>query len=225
MQEEGSLKRAYEKRIAQKRKGYEITAKMIGYTIQKMKAAKIITGNVQIKGRLKSFKSARENYSKKAIDDCFGIRIIAEKTEDLEAIRRQLEKILVIEQTKDHRNKRETLYDAVHQMAHIDSRYIEANNLDPEIFPIIEIQYWSKELEIICSKGELAYSKYKKRNVDKIMETYAKNPYDVYANLPTCYEINGNKIRILSAEETLATIYPELESIMQANQAVESEAR
>ena len=218
------MKRDYEKRIEQQRQGYEITAKMIGYTIQKMQEAGIISGKVKIKGRLKSFKSASENYSKKAIDDCFGIRIIAEKPEDLEKIKKHLEKILVIEKTKDHRKRKDSEYNAVHQMAHMPSKYIEENHLAPETFPVIEIQYWEAELERMCMSGELSYSKYKKRNIEKIIETYRKNPFEVYANLPTCYEIKGNKIRILSAEETLDTIYPEIKGIRETI-ALEKEAR
>ena len=70
--------RVYNQDIASQTQGYEITAKLIGYVIQKMKAEGIISGNVKITGRIKSFKSAYENYKLKGkvIDDCFGIRII-----------------------------------------------------------------------------------------------------------------------------------------------------
>ena len=64
--EKKNLKRDYEEKIENKRKGYELTARMIGYTIQKMKEASLISGDVKVTGRLKSFKSASENYKKKA---------------------------------------------------------------------------------------------------------------------------------------------------------------
>ena len=53
-----------------------MTATMIGYIVEKMKNANIISNEVSISGRIKSFKSAYENTGKKAVDDCFGIRII-----------------------------------------------------------------------------------------------------------------------------------------------------
>lgn len=215
MQEKKNLKRDYEEKIENKRKGYELTARMIGYTIQKMKEASLISGDVKVTGRLKSFKSASENYKKKAIDDCFGIRIIANKPEDLEAIRKEIENIFVVEKTKNHREKSKTGYNAVHQMVHIDNRYINENHLNPNIFPIIEIQYWEEELERMCISGELSYSKYKKRDVTKIAQQYKENPYYIYENLPIYYEINGNSLRRLSKEETLIKIYPEIELIEQ----------
>ena len=70
-----------------------MTAAMIGYIVEKMKRANIVSGNVSVSGRIKSFKSAYENTGKKAVDDCFGIRIIG-PMEDLKKIQAEIEKIL-----------------------------------------------------------------------------------------------------------------------------------
>lgn len=79
-----------------------------------------------------------------------------------------------------------------------------------ELTPAVEIQYWNNELEEMCETGEISYSKYKHKDMKRIQEMYDENPFATYKNLPTYYEIRGNKIRMLSAEETLIKLYPDL---------------
>ena len=210
MQELNALRRGYEQKIAQKKSGFELMAKMIGYTIQEMGKAGLLENEVEVWGRLKSFKSAYENYHKKAIDDCFGIRIIAKNDKDLEKIQQQLDKIFIVEKTKDHGKKSNTKYNAVHQMIRMNEHYADTHKLNIEGMPIIEIQFWNNELENMCETGEISYSKLKHKDLKKIQTVYKQNPFEVYRNLPTYYEIRGNKIRMLSAEETLRKIYPDL---------------
>ena len=86
LQEVTELRRKYENEIEEKKGGFELIARIIGYTIYKMKMEGLLEQDVEVWGRLKSFKSAYENYQKKAIDDCFGIRIIAQNDGDLEKV-------------------------------------------------------------------------------------------------------------------------------------------
>ena len=85
------MRKSYNSFIERQRVGYEMTAAMIGYIVEKMKRANIVSGNVSVSGRIKSFKSAYENTGKKAVDDCFGIRIIG-PMEDLKKIQAEIEK-------------------------------------------------------------------------------------------------------------------------------------
>lgn len=210
LQEVTELRRKYENEIEEKKGGFELIARIIGYTIYKMKMEGLLEQDVEVWGRLKSFKSAYENYQKKAIDDCFGIRIIAQNDGDLEKVRKQIEKLFVVDQTKDHRKKSASKYNAIHEMVHLDSSFISAHNMKEELTPAVEIQYWNNELEEMCETGEISYSKYKHKDMKRIQEMYDENPFDTYKNLPTYYEIRGNKIRMLSAEETLIKLYPDL---------------
>lgn len=199
----------YKSFIDHQKKGYEITAKMIGYIIERMKQNKIITGNVQITGRIKSYHSAYANSSKKSVDDCFGIRIIG-KSEDLEKIEKQLEKILIVDRTKDHRKKKKR-YNAVHQMIHIKRQYTEGKGLDYDLFPLIEVQYWDMNLEKLCTTGELSYANYKRSDFQRISKEYATDPNSVLGEMPVYYEIKGNNMHMLNPEETLFRLYPEIE--------------
>lgn len=198
----------YKSFITHQKSGYEITAKMIGYIVDKMVQEKMITGDVQITGRIKSYHSVYENSHKKSVDDCFGIRIVG-KREDLVKIKEQLEKILVIDRTKDHRKKKKK-YNAVHQMVHIKKQYIEGKGLDYNLFPVIEVQYWDMDLEQLCTKGELSYANYKKSDYQRIRKQFAQNPQEVLKQMPIYYDIVGNKIYMLSPEETLYKLYPEM---------------
>ena len=99
-----------------------MTAAMIGYIVEKMKRANIVSGNVSVSGRIKSFKSAYENTGKKAVDDCFGIRIIG-PMEDLKKIQAEIEKNFKVDATKDHSRKANSSYNAIHEMLHMHAKY------------------------------------------------------------------------------------------------------
>lgn len=198
----------YKSFINHQKSGYEITAKMIGYIVERMIQEKIITADIQITGRIKSYHSVYENSNKKSVDDCFGIRIVG-KREDLLEIEKQLEKILVIDRTKDHRKKKKK-YNAVHQMVHMKKQYAEGNGLDYNLFPLIEVQYWDMDLEQLCTTGELSYANYKQSDFKRICKQYLENPESVLEEMPIYYEIKGNNIRMLSKRETLYKLYPEI---------------
>lgn len=213
------MRTSYYEHIEKQRRGYEITAAMIGYVVQKMQDASIISENVSISGRIKSFKSAYENTGKKAVDDCFGLRIIGDY-EDLVKIEKELREILVVDSTKDHRKKTETQYNGIHKMVHMDEKYAQNNGMQPEMFPEIEIQYWDEETKQKCLYGELSYANYKKRDLLAILEGLDNDLESVYKNLPVCYEIQGNNIRMLSSQETLYKIYPEIQELEEMRKKV-----
>lgn len=208
---------SYNEFIERQRKGYEITAAMIGYIVQKMQEASIVKGEVSISGRIKSFKSAYENTGKKAVDDCFGIRIVG-NINDLIAIERELSRMLVLDLKKDHRKNKNTKYNGLHEMVHMDSRYIkeygmQENESEPIVFPQIEVQYWSEETRHECVYGELAYAKYKRKDLLAIIARLENDRENAYKDLPICYEIQGNNIRRLSNRETLYKVYPEIQEL------------
>lgn len=202
----------YEQHINNQKRGYEITAKIVGHVIRRMQEACYISGDVQVTGRIKSFKSAYENSEKKKVDDCFGIRIVA-SDEDLTKIRQQLEKILVVTQTKDHRKKKDTRYNGIHQMAHIQKRHAESSGICFEQFPLVEIQYWSREIQRLCLNGDLSYANYKRGDYRDFVEELEERGNNALGELPTYYEIIGNKIHKLSAKDTLSKLYPEIYSM------------
>ncbi len=211
MQQE-EIKDNYNLMIEQKRRGFEVTLKIVSSAIQRMKEEAIISDDVAISARLKSFKSAYENSIKgKKVDDCFGIRIVARNEQELEKIEETIQEILNIVKSKNHKTNHSTGYNALHQMAILKENFALANNMEHEQFPIVELQYWTKEIEKDCVHGELAYSRYKKKDMEKIRKTYKESPSDLYPLLPVFYEVKGDKIRTLSSEETLRKMYPDLE--------------
>ena len=213
------MRENYYNHIEQKRKGYEATAEMIGYIIKKMQDSGIISGEIIISGRIKSFKSVCENIGKKAVDDYFGIRIIGNK-KDLEQMEKRISKILVVDFVKDHRKRKDTKYNGIHEMAHMDRKYAESNGIDPKLFPEVEIQYWDEETKEKCLCGELSYANYKKKDLLEILDRLNQNPEKTLEDLPMCYEIEGNNIHLLSPEETLYRLYPEIKQIEEQSSVV-----
>lgn len=207
-----SMREVYEKHINNQKRGYEITAKIVGHVIRRMQEACYISGDVQVTGRIKSFKSAYENTEKKKLDDCFGVRIVA-SDEDLTKIRQQLEKILVVTQTKDHRKKKDTKYNGIHQMVHIQKRYADSSGICFEQFPLVEIQYWSREIQRLCINGDLSYANYKRGDYRDFVEELEERGNNALGELPTYYEIIGNRMHKLSAKDTLLKLYPEIYSM------------
>ena len=65
MEEIEEMREVYNSFIEGQFAGFEKTATMIGYIVERMQEANIISGNVSISGRIKSFKSVYENTGKK----------------------------------------------------------------------------------------------------------------------------------------------------------------
>ena len=83
-------------------------------------------------------------------------------------------------------------------------------NMNISDFPVVEVQYWTRNIERACVGGELAYSRYKQRDLQKIHAAYKKDPEGVYDLLPIFYEASGGNIRRLSPEQALFKMYPEI---------------
>ena len=217
------MRKSYNSFIERQRVGYEMTAAMIGYIVEKMKRANIVSGNVSVSGRIKSFKSAYENTGKKAVDDCFGIRIIG-PMEDLKKIQAEIEKNFKVDATKDHSRKANSSYNAIHEMLHMHAIYTANSGINPETFPEVEIQYWDEELREKCLYGELSYANYKSKDLIAISERLENDRENVLSDLPVFYTIEGNKIKRLSKQDSLYKMYPEIKRIEEGKRQGEEAA-
>lgn len=204
-----SKKECYESFVTHQKNGYEITARLIGYVIEKMKTFGLISEHVKITGRIKSYKSVIANDKKKTIDDCFGIRIIGTEQE-IEKIKEELAKVLLIDCVKDHKKCKNSNYKGLHQMVHIKKQFTEGKNIDYDLFPEIEVQYWTKQMEKDCTDGWLSYSHYKKEQFEKVIHELKQDRKAVLNQLPTYYEIKGTEMLEYFPEETLYKLYPEI---------------
>ena len=190
------MRKSYNSFIERQRVGYEMTAAMIGYIVEKMQRANIVSGNVSVSGRIKSFKSAYENTGKKAVDDCFGIRIIG-PMEDLKKIQAEIEKNFKVDATKDHSRKANSSYNAIHEMLHMHAK---------------------------CLYGELSYANYKSKDLIAISERLENDRENVLSDLPVFYTIEGNKIKRLSKQDSLYKMYPEIKRIEEGKRQGEEAA-
>ena len=217
------MRKSYNSFIERQRVGYEMTATMIGYIVEKMKNANIISNEVSISGRIKSFKSAYENTGKKAVDDCFGIRIIG-PMDDLRKIQAVIESEFTVDATKDHSRKVNSSYNAIHEMLHMKRKYASKSGVNYETFPEVEIQYWDEELREKCVYGELSYANYKSKDLIAISERLENDRENVLSDLPVFYTIEGNKITRLSKQDSLYKMYPEIKRIEEGKRQGEEAA-
>ena len=129
---------------------------------------------------------------------------------NLEKIQEAIAQMFEVELTRQHGTDGKERYDAKHQFIVLKKENISMIKKEPHEMPLVEVQYWTRELEKMCVGGELAYAKYKNKDLQGIFELYKKNPQAVFEQLPTCYEIKGRTVRQLEHEETLFKMYPEL---------------
>lgn len=203
---EEELRKIYEQFIEHQREGYEITASMIGYVIQRMQEQEKIGKDVKVSGRIKGFFSAKDNSDKKSLDDCFGIRIVAAE-EDYEKIIKELNQVLKVDKIKDHRERKKTGYTGIHTMVHLREEKIEKLNMDSVYFPEIEIQYWTPGLEERCTRGDLVHTKYKKDDINKLWKFYLNSTESFLKGLPKLFKIKGTTVEEKTENETLREEY------------------
>ena len=213
----------YRQYIEEQRAEYERAIIEIHEIVQKLRDGIIINGKkikikdaVKVEGRIKAFDSAFKNdrTEKKKLDDCFGIRVVTENKLSAivikEIIRRlnnsDIRKALCmadgadynVEEEKNHAKREGTEYNAVHQ--------IITRSTENEMSPLIEIQYWDKELEERCTYGDLSHGGYKKEKLKEVMNGM------IGKELPEYYDFDGNgKLKILSKEEAIKKMFPKEE--------------
>ena len=197
---------------------YEIINKLIDGIKVRNEILKI-SDNVRVEGRIKSFKSAFKNdlRDSKALDDCFGIRIIADNIKDASIIRQVIKRIsnsrlrkllgdavsedsvFKIIKEKNHAKRINTNYDAIHQIA--------IRNPKESSSPLIEIQYWDKKTEERCTCGDLNHSKYK--HIQGRFEEIKNGRIGI--EIPEYYEFDeeGN-LFVLDKEQAILKMFPEM---------------
>ena len=140
--------------------------------------------------------------------------------DDLRKIQAVIESEYTVDATKDHSRKVNSSYNAIHEMLHMHAKYTANSGINPETFPEVEIQYWDEELREKCVYGELAYSKYKSKDLIDILNRLEKDRERVLLDLPVFYMIEGREITRISKQEALYKMYPEIEEIEKSKKKV-----
>lgn len=184
------------------------------------------TKSVKMEARIKSYKSFCENIERgKTIEDCFGIRIVADEIA-LERIASSILQRAYVRSTKNHREITDTKYNAVH--INLVPKDASTNNpqLKPELLlPMIEVQLCTPEEEEKNNKGRLAHDVYKIKNHNElsntellraVIEEYTRvksmKGEELDKELPEYYEIDDEgKIKQLNTKERIRKMFPTVE--------------
>ena len=195
----------YKNDIENYRDTYVKNFEAIGKLVSKINENLNEKENIKLEGRIKSYNSFYKNISNgKNVDDCYGIRIIAEQ-EKLEQLMAIIKSVYSIKREKDHSKNNKTDYNAIHDV-------VWSNNQTKHDLPLIEIQYWTPEIEQKCTVGNLAYYIYKGKNIENIYENIMElNGEELKKSLPEYYKINdeGKAVK-LSQQETIRKLFPTL---------------
>ena len=216
----------YKRYINSQKKEYEQAIIDIYEIIEKLKEGiKIdstelkVDDKVRVEGRIKAFKSAIKNDLKdmKALDDCFGIRIIADNSGDAIMIQQIMKRlsnpklrealgdsisedtIFRVVEEKNHAQRLATKYNATHHISVRNPKNINS--------PLIEIQYWDKETEERCTYGDLNHTGYKHIQ-GKIQEAKSGK---IGIEIPEYYEFDEEGyLYKLDKVEAIRKMFPEL---------------
>ncbi len=202
----------YSDYTTEQKAGFIALIRMIYECIQELQEYGEITENVKIMARIKSAESAIKNDDKedKALDDVFGMEIVAGNDTALNKIMKKIEAYMNILREKKH--NKENGYKATHRVMEIKKeckdRLKLGEGIELEQIPMIEIQFKTFEVKENCISGPARHSEYKDESPEKIQRMYDNNELTEH-NLPIMYTIdNTGTIRILNKIATIREVYP-----------------
>ena len=199
----------YNKYIGQQQEQFEKVMNFVNKLIMRLKDEARISEYIEFRARIKSARSAIVNDEVKALDDVFGMEIIATTDHELDTIYNELKKWMTTTKTKKH--NKPNGYKANHYTMYFNSDKIHILGIadkDCEYVPIIEYQFKTFETLIKSSEGGTAeHSIYKGKNKQEIQQKYDKGEYDVF-ELPTMWVSKDGEMIMLTPEKTLKKMYP-----------------
>lgn len=198
----------YNRYIMQQERQFEKIMIFINNLINELKDYGKISEYTELRARIKAPKSALKNDPIKALDDAFGMEVIAVTEHEIEEIMNEMEKWLTVQKAKDH--DKPNGYKAKHRIMTFKYDKIESADIEPEYFeivPMIEFQFKTFETLMRSLKGDAEHTIYKGETKEKVQERYDNDEYDVF-DIPTMWVSKDGNIRMLTPEETLKKMYP-----------------
>ena len=204
--EKANKERIYLEFVQTQEQGFRQVIEFINSTIFILKEDDFISSETTITARIKDLKSAMENYQKdKMLDDVFGIEIIGKTEEELNWIKRTIEKVMASNKTKNF--DKANGYKAQHESYYPDSKSEIARKwkLCSDNVPIVELQFKTQD---VVTKESASHHSYKKRDQKAIANTLKTSTLELGIDIPRMWISTNGFIRELSYEEIIKKIYP-----------------
>ncbi len=181
------------------KQGFIYMIQLIDKYITQLQEEGELTNNVKINARIKSAESALRNDEMKALDDVFGIEILAGNENALKKIIKKLDENFMC--TKEKKHDKTNGYKAVHKSMTLQ----EANGTN---IPLVEIQFKTFAVKENSTSGNATHIEYKNQSKEDIQKMFEDGEFNEH-NLPIMYKVDENhKIRILDMNETIKELYP-----------------
>ena len=183
--------------------------------IKKLQNNGEISEYIEVNARIKSFESAYQNVSKKALDDIFGVEILAATEIEIEKIFDSLQEKYIMSKYREHNKKNG--YKAKHFTGAINNNTMDSLGIEKskkENCPVIEIQGKTIGVAIDVLIGKALHSDYKRINRLETQNKYNRDKFTA-GDLPEMWSWKSTEkeYRKLKKEEVLHKLYPFLSKV------------
>ena len=209
-EKEEKEKTAYNQYVESQEELFMLNFKGIINKVRELQSQGKLSEFIQINARIKSFESSYTNTSKKALDDIFGITILAANKQEVNDINDILNKYYNVPKTKKH--NKDNGYRAVHCVGAMNEKTMEKLQIENrENCPVIEFQL--KTIAVAVEEGKIGsdceHSNYKGINKEAIQKKYDENKFSE-KDLPRMFSWNSNEkgYKELTKEQILRKLYP-----------------
>lgn len=198
----------YNNYVYAQREGFELLINFINNLTNDLKEKGEISDLFEIRARIKAPQSAIHNDKRKALNDVFGMEIIAATEEELKRVQKEILNYMKILHEKNH--NKENGYKAFHNLLDFNAEMIE--QISPQNkkiqIPVVEIQFKTMDVAVRCSGGTADHTLYKGKTREEVQRKYDNGEFSIFTNVPIMWVSRNGEIRMLSTNETLKKMYP-----------------
>lgn len=201
---------AYYNYVSDQRESFIVIMLKINKIINELKNQGEISDYVELRARIKSPKSAFKNDKNKALDDIFGMEVLAATEDELEVIKNKIEEYMVANKEECNKWDKPNGYKAEHRMLTLKkdkTALLGLENEEYENIPEIEFQFKTLEVAINAATGKASHSTYKQVDKEEIQRKYDNHQFSPY-DIPAMWVSENGRMRALKMEEILRKMYP-----------------
>ena len=207
---------AYNKFIIDQQNPFILFINYINKYMNGLREMGIISNFLEIRARIKTSKSAFQNDQKKTLDDIFGMEFVCATEREAKVARAHMEQLVTTIRSKKHNKKNG--YKAEHCVCTPTRAIIDKLNLEQnipyfdELFPVIEMQFKTIAVDYEANYGRASHETYKREDMKEIQNLYNSGKLipGIYIPYMWVSDLESNKMRELTTEETIKKMYPSL---------------